>query len=103
MVHRRSARALTRTPRALRSDNQFVPATGAWLRSACESHLLAAEPERRGANSGLLDESEVKANRVPVSGRIVQSISRVRRNVDGGARWNSKANRSWPAAGQGSL
>src|SRR5207237_4329484 len=50
MVHRRSARALTRTPRALRSDNQFVPATGARLRSAGESHLLAADPARRRAN-----------------------------------------------------
>src|SRR5712692_3036486 len=52
---------------AVRADDEFIPAAGAWVRGADQSDLLATEPQRLRAHTGLLAQREVEADRVSTS------------------------------------
>jgi hypothetical protein len=65
VVHRRIARARAGAARVLRADNEQLSETGTGFRGADQSHLLTAQPLGHLPHSGLLDESEVEAARVP--------------------------------------
>src|SRR5712692_2898955 len=68
----------------VRADDEFLPAAGARVRGADQSDLLAAEPERLRAHTGLLAQREVEADRVSLSGRGGEPLPGDERHAAGG-------------------
>ena len=68
----------------MRADDEFLPAAGAGVRGADQSDLLAAEPQRLRAHTGLLAQREVEADRVSLSGPGGEPLPGDERHAAGG-------------------
>src|SRR5262249_62065674 len=85
LLYRRLAETCLGTLRALRSDHELVSPPGAGLRGADQPSLFAAQPLRLLQVSDVFAKPARKAGRVSFAGPLVQRISGVRGDVNGGA------------------
>ena len=85
------------------SDHQLLPAAGSRVRSAGQSHLLDAQPQRLRPNPHLLRQREGQAGRVPSSRSVGQRLPGIRGHAHGRSGRDSEQDHAARSHGQGPL
>ncbi len=98
VLHRRPAEARPRPAGHHQPDHQLVPPAGARLRGAGQPGLLPAQPLGGRPHSGLLEEPEVQADRVPLPRPELQPLPGLRRHAHGRPRRHPEQDRPGRAA-----